>query len=107
MRQRIGLARALYGAPRLVVLDEPNANLDEKGDAALIQTLRTLRSCGATVVVVTHRKNLLMMADLMLLLVDGAGKAFGAPKDVLNALHAPPRLPRAAMTAVRAASAAA
>ncbi|MDR3086797.1 MAG: type I secretion system permease/ATPase, partial [Azoarcus sp.] len=71
MRQRIGLARAVYGSPRLVVLDEPNANLDETGDAALLHTLQVLRMAGATVVVVTHRKNLLSIADLMLVLVNG------------------------------------
>ena len=89
MRQRIGLARAIYGTPRLVVLDEPNANLDEKGDAALIHALQVLRSVGATVVVVTHRNNLLAMADMMLVMVDGEAKAFGAPSEVLAALQAP------------------
>ena len=89
MRQRIGLARAVYGSPRLVVLDEPNANLDETGDAALAHTLQVLRMAGATVVVVTHRKNLLTMADLMLVLVNGEAKAFGAPDHVLAALQAP------------------
>lgn len=90
MRQRVGLARAIYGSPRLVVLDEPNANLDEAGDAALANTLQVLRSAGATVVVVTHRKNLLAMADLALLLVSGEVKAFGPRSDVLAALQGPP-----------------
>ncbi|MDR0716929.1 MAG: type I secretion system permease/ATPase [Azoarcus sp.] len=102
MRQRIGLARAIYGSPRLVVLDEPNANLDETGDAALMHTLQVLRAAGATVVVVTHRKNLLEMADLMLLLVDGEVRAFGPRNDVLAALQSPqakPRL-RAPVTAI-------
>ncbi|MDR2032660.1 MAG: type I secretion system permease/ATPase [Azoarcus sp.] len=106
MRQRIGLARAIYGSPRLVVLDEPNANLDETGDAALMHTLQVLRAAGATVVVVTHRKNLLAMADLMLLLVDGEVRAFGPRDDVLAALQssvAPkPRL-RAPLTAISGA----
>lgn len=89
MRQRVGLARAIYGSPRLVVLDEPDANLDESGDAALANALQALRAKGATVVAVTHRKNLLAMADLMLLLVDGDPKAFGPPAAVLNALKPP------------------
>ncbi|MDR1228806.1 MAG: type I secretion system permease/ATPase [Azoarcus sp.] len=91
MRQRVGLARAIYGSPRLVVLDEPDANLDENGDAALANALQTLRADGATVVAVTHRKDLLAMADLMLLLVDGDPKAFGPPAAVLNALRSSKR----------------
>ncbi len=87
MRQRVGLARAIYGSPRLVVLDEPNANLDEAGEAALINTLQELRSVGATVVVITHRKNLLAMADLALLLVNGESRAFGPRNEVLAALQ--------------------
>jgi ATP-binding cassette subfamily C exporter for protease/lipase len=87
MRQRVGLARAVYGSPRLVVLDEPNANLDEAGEAALANTLQVLRTAGVTVVVITHRKNLLAMADLALLLVDGSAKAFGPRNEVLAALQ--------------------
>ncbi|MDR1424104.1 MAG: type I secretion system permease/ATPase [Azoarcus sp.] len=106
--QRIGLARALYGAPKLVVLDEPDANLDEAGDMALIQALHTLRAQGTTVIVVTHRMNLLMMADAMLLLVDGEVRSFGSPAEVLNAGRTPPggavrpmRAPVAAIHATR------
>jgi ATP-binding cassette subfamily C exporter for protease/lipase len=87
MRQRVGLARAVYGSPRLVVLDEPNANLDEAGEVALANTLQALRTVGVTVVVITHRKNLLAMADLALLLVDGTAKAFGPRNEVLAALQ--------------------
>jgi len=87
MRQRVGLARAIYGFPRLVVLDEPNANLDEAGEAALANTLQELRATGATIVVITHRKNLLAMADLALLLVNGEPKAFGPRNEVLAALQ--------------------
>ena len=106
MRQRVGLARAIYGSPRLVVLDEPNANLDEAGEAALANTLQVLRTAGATVVVITHRKNLLAMADLALLLVDGEAKAFGPRNEVLAALQgvAPQRLfdaPRAPVIGMR------
>jgi len=87
MRQRIGLARAVYGSPRLVVLDEPNANLDEAGETALMNALQALRTEGTTVVVITHRKNLLTMADLALLLVNGEAKAFGPRNEVLAALQ--------------------
>jgi ATP-binding cassette subfamily C exporter for protease/lipase len=90
MRQRIGLARAIYGFPRLVVLDEPNANLDEAGDAALMHTLQVLRSAGVSVVVMSHRKNLLAMADLMLIMMDGESKAFGPPAAIIKALEATP-----------------
>jgi ABC-type protease/lipase transport system fused ATPase/permease subunit len=92
-RQRIGLARALYGNPRLVVLDEPNASLDETGEKALLDALNILRAAGATVVVITHRKNLLDAADLMLLLVEGEAKMFGPRKDVLAALNNAGRSP--------------
>ena len=102
MRQRIGLARAIYGSPRLVVLDEPNANLDEEGDAALANTLQVLRTAGATVIVVTHRKNLLAMADMALLLVNGEVKAFGPRNEVLAALQAPPPPPPRSLNAPRA-----
>ncbi|MCL1860499.1 MAG: type I secretion system permease/ATPase [Proteobacteria bacterium] len=96
MRQRVGLARAVYGSPRLVVLDEPNANLDEVGEVALANTLQALRTAGTTVVVITHRKNLLAMADLALLLVNGEPKAFGPRNQVLAALQgAAPRQARA------------
>jgi ATP-binding cassette subfamily C exporter for protease/lipase len=105
-RQRVGLARAIYGNPRLVVLDEPNANLDEAGEAALLQALAALRAGGATVVVITHRTSLLGIADLMLLLVDGEAKLFGPRNEVLAALQktaAPPQArPPAAPLAMRA-----
>lgn len=87
MRQRIGLARAIYGQPKLVVLDEPNANLDDAGEAALLATLQALRAQGTTVVVVTHRTSLLAVADLMLVLMDGEVKLFGPRADVLAALQ--------------------
>jgi ATP-binding cassette, subfamily C, bacterial exporter for protease/lipase len=70
-RQRIGLARALYGAPRIVVLDEPNANLDDAGEAALVVAVQELRARGATVFMVTHQRNLLSVADRVLVMKDG------------------------------------
>jgi len=87
-RQRIALARALYGEPALVVLDEPNSNLDEAGDAALLQALRRLKQLGKTVVVVTHRSQVLQVVDKLLLLNDGQVVAFGPRDAVLQKLAA-------------------
>jgi len=82
-RQRIALARALYGDPRLVVLDEPNANLDLEGNEALIATLRLLKQEHVTTVVVAHRPSLLTSVDKVLVMRDGAIEAFGPRSEVL------------------------
>ena len=76
-RQRVGLARAIYGNPSLVVLDEPNANLDDVGEAALIRTVQDLRQRGKTVFMVVHQRNLLSVADRVLVLNEGAISQFG------------------------------
>ena len=70
-RQRIGLARAIYGDPMLIVLDEPNASLDDAGEAALIKTVRELRARGRTVFMIVHQRHLLSAADRVLLLDAG------------------------------------
>ena len=87
LRQRVGLARALYGQPALVVLDEPNASLDEAGDAALAVALDALRARACTVVVMSHRKSVIGQADHLLVLRDGQQVGFGPRDDVLEALR--------------------
>ena len=82
--QRIGLARALYGDPRFVVLDEPNSNLDSPGEEALIQTITELKQMGVTIVVIAHRPSVLADVDKMLVLqANGAMAAFGSKAEVL------------------------
>jgi ATP-binding cassette subfamily C exporter for protease/lipase len=86
-RQRIGLARAIYDKPSLVVLDEPNSNLDEIGEAALGKALIALKNQGATVVVISHRNHVIQLTDYLLILQDGQQKAFGKTSEVLKALQ--------------------
>ncbi len=88
-RQRVALARALYGMPKFVVLDEPNASLDEAGDAALLNAVKKLRAQGTTVIVMTHRLNILGAIEHMLVLVDGQVQRFGTCQEVLAALQSP------------------
>jgi ATP-binding cassette subfamily C protein len=89
-RQRIGLARAFFGNRKLILLDEPNANLDPDGEQALCSAVQHAKARGAALVIVTHRPRLLTIADAVLLLRDGAQLAFGPPCKVL-----PLRLPGA------------
>lgn len=79
-RQRIGLARAVYGNPRLVILDEPNSNLDEAGETELINAMEKMKGEGTTVIVITHRTSLLKHVDQILLMNGGANSSFG-PRD--------------------------
>jgi ATP-binding cassette subfamily C exporter for protease/lipase len=94
-RQRVALARAIYGTPKLVVLDEPNANLDDVGEIALARTVQMLRERGATVVLVTHRPGALALADRVLVMRDGRVQMEGPRDAVLAALRpaAPPPAP--------------
>jgi ATP-binding cassette subfamily C exporter for protease/lipase len=87
-RQRIGLARALYGKPALVVLDEPNSNLDEMGERALARTLADLRARGTTTILITHRLAALNMVQKIMVLTDGMVKAFGPRDEVVAAMRA-------------------
>lgn len=86
-RQRVGLARAIYGNPNFVLLDEPNASLDEAGEEALMNTLRALKARQCTTIVITLRNSLLPAADKVLLLRDGRIASFGPRDEVLAALR--------------------
>lgn len=87
-RQRVGLARAVYGNPMLVVLDEPNANLDDVGEVALMNTVRNLKLQGKTVILITHRPGAIAAADQLLLLQDGVVKMYGPRESVMASLRA-------------------
>ena len=86
-KQRIGLARAMYGDPSLLVLDEPNSNLDDVGEAALVQAVQELRRRGKTIVLITHRTSAISATNKLLLLRDGTVGAFGPTNAVLQALQ--------------------
>ncbi len=86
-RQRVGLARAMYGNPLFVVLDEPNANLDEAGEAALVAAVRDMKQRGTTVFLITHRTSIIGVTDLLLVLKDGAISLFGPTPEVLASLR--------------------
>lgn len=88
-RQRVALARAVYGRPRLVILDEPNSNLDLQGEAALVEAMARLKRERATMIVVTHRPNLLVHADLVMILDDGAVSRLGPRDEVLPSVLRP------------------
>jgi ATP-binding cassette subfamily C exporter for protease/lipase/ATP-binding cassette subfamily C protein EexD len=85
-RQRIGLARALFGTPRLVVLDEPNANLDAEGEQELIKALQGMKESGMTVVLITHKPSITSGMDKMLVLQAGQIKLFGQRAEVMTQL---------------------
>ncbi len=87
MRQRLALARALYGDPRLLVLDEPNSNLDTDGEAALADAIARMKAQRRTVVVITHKPQLLAHVDRILVLTGGRVQAFGARAEILARLN--------------------
>jgi len=86
-KQRIGIARALYGDPSLIVLDEPNSNLDDVGEQALANTVLELRQRGKTIVLITHRPSALAVTTKLLVMRDGAAQMFGPTKEVIAALN--------------------
>ena len=89
MRQRVALARAMYGDPVLVVLDEPNANLDDVGERALDQAVARMKQCGQTVLLITHRPGAIALADQLVLLKEGHVEHAGPRDLVLKALRRP------------------
>lgn len=89
-RQRLGLARALYGEPALVVLDEPNANLDDRGERALATAMSALKQEGVTLCVISHRISVLKGMDRLLLLRDGEMQRFGRREEVMASLAVKP-----------------
>lgn len=93
-RQRVALARALYGDPFLVVLDEPNSNLDTEGEQALLQAIRRVRARGGILVIVAHRPTLLSAVDHLLVLNGGQMQAFGRTEAVLPLLTPRPAVPK-------------
>jgi ATP-binding cassette subfamily C exporter for protease/lipase len=86
-KQRIGLARAMYGDPSLIVLDEPNSNLDDVGEQALVLAINDLRQRGKTIVLITHRTSVISVTNKLLLLRDGVAQLFGPTDQVLAALN--------------------
>jgi ATP-binding cassette subfamily C protein len=99
-RQRVALARALYGDPFLVVLDEPNSNLDSEGEEALLRAIMGVRARGGIVVVVAHRGNVLSSVDQMMVLVQGRVQMFGPKDEVLGKLRRSPVTPAAGLRVV-------
>ncbi len=87
-RQRLGLARALYGKPAIVILDEPNANLDDAGERSLLDAVKNLRASGKTVILVTHRPSVLAVADLLVVMSEGKIVKCGPRDEVLAAMRA-------------------
>jgi ATP-binding cassette subfamily C protein len=98
-RQRIALARALYGDPFLVVLDEPNSNLDNEGEIALRQAIVNLKARGAIVVLIAHRPSVLLACDRILVLANGMQQDFGARDEVLRKVMGQRAVPAAAAAA--------
>lgn len=103
-RQRLGLARALFGAPKLLVLDEPNAHLDQAGEAALLRAVEAMRRQGTTVVMIAHRPAVLANADRLLCLRAGALEMFGPREEVERKLAGPRRTPPVPRLAAAAGS---
>jgi ATP-binding cassette subfamily C protein EexD len=87
-RQRVGLARAIYDNPKLILLDEPNSNLDEQGERDLLLALRRMKELGSTTLIVTHRTSILSLVDKLLVVKNGLAVRFGDRDSVLKELTA-------------------
>jgi ATP-binding cassette subfamily C protein len=85
--QRLALARALYGDPKLIILDEPNSNLDNNGEQALIAAIRQARARGAIIIMIAHRPSVMAVADKMMILEHGAIKQFGPRTEVIEMIE--------------------
>lgn len=97
-RQRVGLARTLYGDPKVIVLDEPNANLDADGETALAEAIKGRKARGATIVMVSHKPSVLAQADKLMLIRNGRIEMLGPREEVLRAMAPPaPPAPRPAL----------
>jgi ATP-binding cassette subfamily C protein EexD len=97
-RQRIGMARAVFGDPKLLILDEPNSNLDDQGEKELVESLRRIKERGCTVIVITHRTMVLQCVDKILVMKEGAAANFGPKDQVLAKLLQPTAVPKAPNT---------
>jgi ATP-binding cassette subfamily C protein EexD len=95
-RQRIGLARAVYNSPKLIILDEPNSNLDDAGETELLEAIQRIKAKGCTVIVISHRAPLLQIMDKLLVLKDGLVATFGTKEQVLGQLLGPALPPKSA-----------
>jgi len=93
-RQRVGLARAMFGSPKLMILDEPNANLDAEGEMALMQAIATLKKAACTVILVSHKPSIMAGADKLMVLREGRIELFGPRQEVLAKLAPPAIQPR-------------
>lgn len=100
-KQRIGLARAIYGMPALVVLDEPNSNLDDAGELALANAISALKTQGTTVVIISHRTSAIVATDQLLLLREGSVASFGPTLEVLKELGYQSRTPQSPPSCLR------
>ena len=86
-RQRLAICRAMYGIPKYIVMDEPNANLDEIGETALVNAISYLKTQGCAVIITTHRPRLVSVADNLLVLRNGTQVGFGPADEMINAVR--------------------
>ena len=96
--QGIGLARAFFGSPQLVLLDEPNSNLDSAGENALYRAIERMKAAGTTIIIITHRLSILDTTDKIAILRNGMLSAFGTSAEIYERFFKPPEISQAAMT---------